>query len=623
LGQIAKEGLLITKMIRLLSGNEALALGAYHAGIRVATAYPGTPSTEILESVAQFDDVYAEWSTNEKVALEIALGAAYSGTRALVSMKHVGLNVAADPFFAASTTGIVGGLVVISCDDPEEHSSQGEQDNRHYAKFAKVPMLEPTDSQEAYELMHWAFDISEEFDTPVLVRSTTRISHCKAVVNVNRERESDLRAPSFNRSPEKFVMVPANARLRRRVMEERVVKLGTYVENFPMNEMLLADQKLGIISSGVAYQYAREIFKDASHLKLVTTYPIPADLVRRFAREVERIIVVEELDPFLEEEVSALGIPVAGKEFIPIIGELNPEIVENGAVQAGVLSTTSKPSLKSKAPAPQLPVRPPLLCAGCPHTATEFALRRLGFYNPCSVGETPQERKIPAQLKKGGLIVTGDIGCYTLGVYAPLFALDTTACMGASIGQALGLEKAGVPNKIVAVIGDSTFVHSGITSLVDVVYNQGSTTVIILDNETTAMTGHQGHPGTGISPTGKKIQQVKLENLARGIGVEDVNVVDAFDLEIIESTISRCVETDEPSVIISRGACPLNVRTSGTSFKADTEKCDSCYACLRIGCPAISVSDDKAWIDMNLCVGSSCAICAQVCPQKAIEESKG
>ena len=609
-------------MKQLLSGNEALALGAYHAGVRVATAYPGTPSTEILESIARFDDVYTEWSTNEKVALEVALGAAYAGVRSLVSMKHVGLNVASDPFMAASTTGIIGGLVIISCDDPGEHSSQGEQDNRHYAKMAKVPMLEPTDSQEAYELMDWAFNISEEFDTPVLLRSTTRISHCKTVVNVNRERKTDSRPASFTRSPEKFVMVPAYARLRRQAMEERIVKLRTYVEDFPLNEMLLADRKLGVISNGVAYQYAREAFKDASHLKLVTTYPIPANLVRRFAQEVERVVIVEELDPFIEEEVRYLGISVTGKEFVPIIGELTPEIVENGATQAGILSVPAKPSTKPVTSAPQLPARPPLLCAGCPHIATEFALRRLGFYNPCSVGDWPQERQVPAQLKKGGLIVTGDIGCYTLGVYAPLFALDTCACMGASIGQALGLEKAGVPNKIVAVIGDSTFVHAGITGLVDVVYNRGKTTVIILDNETTAMTGHQGHPGTGISARGTKTQAVKLETLAQGIGVNDVNVVNAFNLEAIESTISRCVETDEPSVIIVRGACPLHMKTSGTPLVVDSEKCDSCYTCLRIGCPAISVSEDKAWIDASLCVGSSCSICAQVCPKEAIEESK-
>lgn len=608
-------------MIKLLSGNEAFALGAYHAGIRVATAYPGTPSTEILESIARFDDVYAEWSTNEKVAMEVALGAAYGGVRALVSMKQVGLNVAADPFFAASTTGIAGGLVVISCDDPGIHSSQGEQDNRHFAKFAKVPMLEPTDSQEAYEIMHWAFNISEEFDTPVLVRSTTRLSHCKTVVNVNREREAVLKQPAFKRCPDKYVMVPTNARVRRQSMEERIVKLRTYVESFPLNEMITGSRKLGVIANGVAYQYAREVFKDASFLKLVTIYPVPTNLVRRFAKSVDRVVVVEELDPVIEDEVLRLGIPTAGKEFVPITGELNPEIVENGAAKDGLIPQPAKPNIKTITPAPApLPLRPPLLCPGCPHTATEFALRRLGFYNPCPTPDLPPEREALGQLKKSGLIVTGDIGCYTLGVYPPLLALDTTACMGASIGHAIGLEKAGVSNKIVAIIGDSTFMHSGITPLVDVVYNQANTTVIILDNETTAMTGHQAHPGTGVSAKGAKTQAVRLEDVARGVGVKDVNVVNAFDLEAIESTIRRCVEADAPSVIIVRGPCPLEAKISGTPLQVDREKCDSCYTCLRIGCPAISVLEDKAIIDASLCIGPSCNICSQVCPQEAFKE---
>ena len=510
-------------MKQLLSGNEAIALGAYHAGVVVATAYPGTPSTEIMENIARMDDVYTEWSTNEKVALEVGIGASYSGVRALVSMKHVGLNVAADPFFAVSTTGVVGGLVIVSCDDPGEHSSQGEQDNRHFARIAKVPMLEPTNSQDAYDLMEWAFTISEEFDTPVLLRSTTRISHCKTVVDVKRERRSDLRKPSFIRSPAKFVMVPSNARVRRQAMEERITKLQAYVEDFPLNEMLLADRKIGVISDGVAYQYAREVFKNASHLKLATIYPFPSNLISRFAGEVERVVVVEELDPYLEDEVRRLGIAVTGKEFIPIIGELDPEIVERGAIQAGLLQKISGPVPAPVSPATQLPARRPQLCAGCPHVAAEFVLRRLGF-RTTSPGK---------ELKEDEFIVTGDIGCYTLGVYPPLAALDTCACMGASIGKALGLEKAGVPNKIVAVLGDSTFMHSGITGLIDVVYNQGSNTIIILDNGTTAMTGHQGHPGTGISAKGAKTQAVELESLVKGCGVRDVTVVNAFDLKSI------------------------------------------------------------------------------------------
>jgi indolepyruvate ferredoxin oxidoreductase alpha subunit len=596
-------------MKQLLSGNEAIALGAYHAGVAVATAYPGTPSTEILQSIARMDGVYAEWAINEKVALEIGMGAAYSGVRALVSMKHVGLNVAADPFFAASTTGIVGGLVIVNCDDPGEHSSQGEQDNRHFAKIGKVPMLEPTDSQEAYDLMEIAFTMSEEFDTPVLLRSTTRISHCKTVVEAGKERRTDLRQASFQRSPAKYVMVPSNARVRRHAMEERVVKLRSYVEDFPLNEMILADRKLGVISNGVAYQYAREVFKDASHLKLTTIYPVPANLIRKFAQEVERVIVVEELDPFLEEEVRYLGIEVTGKAFIPIIGELNPEIVENAAMEAGILPPKS--ARQPKSPPPQLPPRRPQLCAGCPHVATEYVLRKLGFQSGGG-----------KELKEGEFVVTSDIGCYTLGVYPPLAALDTCACMGASIGQALGLEKAGLPNKTLAVLGDSTFMHSGITGLVDVVYSQGHTTVIILDNGTTAMTGHQGHPGTGVSVTGAKVQPVLLEKLAEGIGIRDVNVVNAFDVDALESTIKRCVENDEPSVIIARGPCSLADRTKRTPFAVDADECVGCFDCFDLGCPAITVSDDMAAIDPDMCVGSACGVCAQVCPQDAISESK-
>ena len=597
-------------MKQLLSGNEAIALGAYHAGVVVATAYPGTPSTEIMENIARMDDVYTEWSTNEKVALEVGIGASYSGVRVLVSMKHVGLNVAADPFFAVSTTGVVGGLVIVSCDDPGEHSSQGEQDNRHFARIAKVPMLEPTNSQDAYDLMEWAFNISEEFDTPVLLRSTTRISHCKTVVEVKGERRSDLRKPSFIRSPAKFVMVPSNARVRRQAMEERIIKLQAYVEDFPLNEMLLADRKLGVISDGVAYQYAREVFKDASHLKLTTIYPIPSNLISRFAHEVERVVVVEELDPYLEDEVRRLGIAVTGKEFIPIIGELDPEIVERGAIQAGLLQKISGPALAPVSPATQLPARRPQLCAGCPHVAAEFVLRRLGF-RTTSPGKELQEDEF---------IVTGDIGCYTLGVYPPLAALDTCACMGASIGKALGLEKAGVPNKIVAVLGDSTFMHSGITGLIDVVYNQGSSTIIILDNGTTAMTGHQGHPGTGISAKGAKTQAVELESLVKGCGVRDVTVVDAFDLKTIESNIKQAVANNEPSVIIVRGSCPLHTRAKSTPYKVDEDECIGCFDCLDVGCPAISILEDEAVIDSEVCTG--CGVCAQICPQGAISESK-
>jgi len=559
-----------------------------------------------MESISRFEEIYAEWSTNEKVAMEVGLGAAYAGVRAMVSMKQVGLNVASDPFFAASTTGVVGGLVVISCDDPGEHSSQGEQDNRHFARFAKVPMIEPTDSQEAYDLMGLAFDISERFDTPVLFRSTTRISHCKAVVDVTGERKAATTKASFKRSPEKFVMVPSYARIRRVAMEERIAKLQDYVEQFPFNEMIIADRKLGVISNGVAYQYAREVFKDASHLKLTTLYPLPVNLIKKFAKEVEKIIVVEELDPYIEEEVRRLGIAVEGKKLIPIIGELNPEIVENGAVKAGILKAAASSSAKTEPQPPKLPARRPQLCAGCPHVATEYTLRKLGV-----------RTKVPGvELAQSEIIVTSDIGCYTLGVYPPLAALDTCACMGASIGQALGLEKAGVKNKIVAVIGDSTFMHSGITGLIDVVYNQGTTTVIILDNNTTAMTGHQGHPGTGISAKGEKTTSVDIESLVRGIGIKDVNVINAFDLKAIEASIKRCVANNAPSVIIVRGACPLATKKKGAPLAVDADVCSGCLDCLKIGCPAITISDNLAVIDAEACSG--CGVCTQVCPNDAI-----
>lgn len=595
-------------MKQLISGNEAIALGAYHAGVSVCTAYPGTPSTEIMESLAHFSGIYTEWSVNEKVAMEVALGASYAGVRAMASMKHVGLNVASDPFMAAATTGVDGGLVVVECDDPGEHSSQGEQDNRHYARMAKVPMFEPTDSREAYELMDYAFRVSEEFDTPVLLRSTTRLSHCKTVVNVNGERPVNIKKPHFTPSPAKYVMVPSNARQRRYTMEDRIIKLREYVNRFPMNEMITADRKLGVISSGVSYQYAREVFKEASHLKLVTVYPFPDELIRKFAAGVDRIIVIEELDPFIEEEVQKLGIPVSGKSFIPIIGELSPEIVEKSAVEAGILPSGGRLFTVPAVPGTHLPPRPPLLCAGCPHMGAEYMFRKLGL-----AGSEPDEN---GRVDKNRIIVTGDIGCYTLGVYAPLFAIDTSACMGASIGQALGMEKAGITEKIIAVIGDSTFFHSGITGLIDVVYNQGTSTVVIMDNGTTAMTGHQGHPGTGISAAGSPLRTVSLENLVKGIGIEDVGVVNAFDLESIKTAIRKAVGDEKPSVVIVRGDCPNNVKTRKPPYRVEAQSCVNCQACLKLGCPALRTGDESVYIDIENCTG--CGICAQACPKKCI-----
>ena len=625
----------------LLSGNEAIALGAYHAGVAVAAAYPGTPSTEILESIATRSDLHAEWAPNEKVAMEVALGASYAGVRALVSMKHVGLNVAADPFFAASITGVCGGLVVVSADDPGMHSSQNEQDNRHYARFAKVPVLEPSDSQEAYELARVAFDLSERFDTPVMLRPTTRVSHSKSIVEYEEPAAIPRRRAAFARRPEKYVMIPAYARRRHPLVEERVARLAEYAESFPFNRAELQDRRIGIIGVGVAYQYAREVMPEASFLKLGMGYPLPARTIREFAGRVGRLLVVEELDPFVEEMVRAMGLEVEGKRFFPPVGELSAERVEEGFRMAGLLPTpsprlaspretgdrseeSSKPSADGKggeAPV-SLPQRPPVLCPGCPHTGAFFVLKRAGFYRGTADPEGPPARQILGRLKRGGVVVTGDIGCYTLSVLPPLLAIDTTGCMGASIGNAMGMEKAGLPNKVVAVIGDSTFLHSGITPLLDVVYNGGSVTTLILDNSTTAMTGHQEHPGTGVSAQGQRTRAVDLEKVVRGLGVEDVKVVCAFDLAALEAAVRDSVERQEPSVVIVRGPCSLRVRASGDPYIVDTEKCDGCSTCLRLGCPAIVRRGGKAAIEPVLCVGADCGLCRQVCPIDAIGDAK-
>lgn len=603
----------VTIMKKLLSGNEAIALGAYHAGVMVASAYPGTPSTEILESLSQFGDVYAEWSTNEKVAMEVGMGACYTGVRTMVSMKHVGLNVASDPFMAASITGVKGGLVVVSADDPGIHSSQDEQDNRLYAKLAKIPMLEPSDSQEAYDLIALAFDISEQFDTPVLFRTTTRISHSKSVVNISNSRATTQHQAMFKHDIPKHVMLPIYARIRRPLVEERLIKLAAYAETFPYNQIMWGERTLGIVSSGVAYQYAREVFPNASFLKFGMTYPLPHNLIRQFAENVDRLIVIEELDPFLQEHIQAMGVKVNGKEFIPRIGELNPFIVEKAAISDGLISEPAKENLVS--PPSSLPGRPPLLCPGCPHSGIFFVLSTMGQRAKLldATGKAKQD--------ESKMIITGDIGCYTLGTFPPLRVLDTTACMGASIGQALGMEKAGVNTRIVAVIGDSTFLHSGITGVVDAVYNKGKITIVILDNSTTAMTGHQEHPGTGISAKGEKTKSVELERLVRGIGVDDVKVVNAFDIKALRAAVKNSIDNPELSVIIVRGACAVRIRKRSSPSVIDTDKCDQCGTCLMIGCGAIQKENEQIYIDTALCAGEICTICQQICPKQAISAS--
>ena len=608
MGKLCYDWYNMSEMRRLLSGNEAFALGAYHAGVKVAAAYPGTPSTEILEAIARFDDVYAEWSTNEKVAMEVVLGASNAGVRSMASMKQVGLNVASDPFMAASTTGVDGGLVVICADDPGAHSSQGEQDNRHYARLAKVPMLEPGDSQEAYDFMVHAFDISEQSDTPVMVRTTTRISHSKTVVDVKRERALPDRKPQFKYNAAKYVMLPAHARLRHPLMEERLVKLAEYAETCPLNQVIWNGRDLGIVTSGVAYQYAREVFPKASFLKLGMTYPLPHKLLRDFASKVKRLLVVEELDPFLQENLQAMGIEAIGKEFIPRVGELNPDIIYEAGQKAGLLPESPRRKIESGV---ELPRRPPLLCPGCPHTGIFFVLSSLG--QRANLAKARDKA-----LADSPLIITGDIGCYTLGTYPPLLAMDTCACMGASIGEALGMAKANIDKKVIAVIGDSTFLHSGITGLVDGVYNKAPITLVILDNGTTAMTGHQEHPGTGISAQGQEMQKVELEPLVRGIGVRDVSVVDAFNIKELRSRVRSALEKPELSVIIVRGACAVRLPKRGEPRAIDTDTCNLCGACLLLGCSAIQKTDERFHIEASLCVGDSCAVCQQICPKQAI-----
>ena len=599
----------MTKTVQLLSGNEALALGAYHAGVQVAAAYPGTPSTEILENLARFKDIYAEWSTNEKVAMEVGMGACYTGARTIVSMKHVGLNVASDPFMAASMTGVIGGLVVVCADDPQILSSQNEQDNRHYARLAKVPMLEPSDSQEAYDLMGYAFDISEEFDTPVMLRTTTRISHSTSVVEATRSRVVKNAQPAFHYNVRKYVMLPVNALPRHSLAEERMVRLADYTETFPLNRIEWGDRALGIVSSGVAYQYAAESFPGASFLKLGMSWPLPRKMIKEFADGVDRLIVIEELDPFIQDNILSMGIEVTGKEFIPLVGELNTRIVTESCSGAGLLPESEKGEILP--PAEGLPKRPPLLCPGCPHSGIYFVLNSIGQRSKLLDPDItePQEPK---------LIVTGDIGCYTLGAYPPLNVLDTTACMGAGIGQALGMERAGIKNKVVAVIGDSTFMHSGITGLVDAVYNEGHITILILDNRTTAMTGHQEHPGTGISAQGQEKTAIDLESLARGIGVKDIKVINAFDIKALRDGVKDSLNREEVSVVIVRGACAVRVRKRANPRVVDTDTCTQCGVCLGLGCPAIQNRDGQVFIEPTLCAGDICTICEQLCPQNAI-----
>lgn len=600
-------------MKRLLSGNEAVAHGAWEAGVTVASAYPGTPSTEILEHLARFPGVYAEWAPNEKVALDTAIGAAYAGRRALASMKHVGLNVAADALFYAAMTGAEAGLVVISADDPSMHSSQNEQDNRQFAKFARVPCLEPADSQEAKDLTVAAFDLSEQFDTPVLLRLTTRLCHTSSLVEVGTRRDFPPRIEKFPRNPAKYVMIPANARKRHPVIEQRILELAEFAETYEHNRIEMRAASLGIITAGVAYQYARDVFPEASTLKLGLVYPLPRRMIADFARRVERLIVLEELDPFIEEQVRLMGIEMYrpdGREsypntktIFPLTGELDPASVRAAAVDAGLLQAAPPPVPPTgKEAAINLPGRPPVLCAGCPHRSTLYVLHKIG------------------------LPINGDIGCYTLGVIPPLSAQDTCGCMGAGIGVAHGASVAGDSERHFAVLGDSTFFHTGIPALLNVAYNKSDVITIIMDNRITGMTGHQENPGTGRTLQQKETVQIELEPLVRALGIPRVATVDALAVESIEKTLKAWLKEEGPAVLIARHACALlpEERKLWTPLRVVEEKCNGCTICFRIGCPAILKSDKMdakynrplAEIDPQMCTG--CEICAQVCPRDAI-----
>ena len=586
------------KDVRPLTGNEAIARGAWEAGVRVAAAYPGTPSTEIMESLAKYpaEDLHAQWSTNEKVALDVAIGASFAGSRALASMKHVGLNVAADAFMSQAYIGVNGGLVLAVCDDPGIHSSQNEQDSRIYGQFATVPVLEPSDAQEALDLTRLAFDLSEQFDTMVIVRGTTRLSHTRSPVAIGARTEHPSRG--FLENPAKNVMIPAHARRRHTAVFEREAKLKEYLETSPINRWETGDASFGVITAGTCYPYVREVLPNASVLKLGASWPLPEGLLRRYCESVERVFVVEELEPVIEKELRALGIKAEGKQFFPREGEFSPEILRAGFEKAGVLAPRAQRAGWAIEPL----VRPPVLCAGCPHTSSFMAVRA------------------------SGARVAGDIGCYTLACLDPLRGLDTTVSMGSSIGNAVGMAMAGDTKPVMATIGDSTFLHAGIPSLINAVYNQANITVLLLDNHITAMTGGQEHPGTGKTLRGEDAPKVDYEALVRAIGVKWVRTVDSYDLAQMYQTLREAIAHRGVSVIISNRPCVLDpVKIKGPALAIVNELCNACQSCMNLGCPALTWGDDsfegrhKVKIDQSLCIG--CTLCAQVCTVDCIKPS--
>ncbi|MBE6949248.1 MAG: indolepyruvate ferredoxin oxidoreductase subunit alpha [Ruminococcaceae bacterium] len=574
-------------MKKLMLGNEAAARGLYEAGCGVVSSYPGTPSTEVTEFAAKYNEMYSEWAPNEKVAMEVAFGASFAGKRSFCGMKHVGLNVAADPLFTIAYTGVNAGMVIGVADDPGMHSSQNEQDSRHYAIAAKLPMVEPSDSGECLNFTKAAFDLSEKFDTPVILRLCTRVSHSQSIVELSDRVEKEL-AP-YEKKASKYIMMPGNAKLRHPIVEQRTLDLIAYSEDCTFNRVEMGGTELGIITSGTSYQYAKEVFGDsASFLKLGLVNPLPVQLIKDFASKVDKLVVIEELDGIIETHCKALGLEVEGKSLFSPIGEYSQNIVAK---------TLGKEPGVGAAIADPIPPRPPVMCAGCPHRGL--------FYT----------------LKKNKAIVMGDIGCYTLGAVQPLAAMDATICMGASISGLHGLNTArgeDTEGRAVAVIGDSTFMHSGVTGLIDIAYNGTNSTVIILDNSITGMTGHQQNPTTGYNIKGDPAGKIDLEALCKSIGINRVRVVDPYNLKECDTAIKEELKAKEPSVIISRRPCALLKYVKHKApLTVNAEKCRSCKSCMRIGCPAISMVDGIAKIDNTLCVG--CGVCQQLCAFDALE----
>lgn len=578
-------------MKELMLGNKAIARGLYEAGCKVISSYPGTPSTEITEEAAKYDEIYCEWAPNEKVATEVAFGASLRGARSACAMKHVGLNVAADPLFTLSYTGVTGGMVIFVADDPAMHSSQNEQDSRHYAIASKVPMLEPADSAEAKEFVKEAYRISEEYDTPVLFRMCTRIAHSQDAVELGDRVEVPV--GDYEKKPQKYIMAPANAIKRHPFVEERTKKLQQLGESSFLNRVEMGGTEMGIICGGTCYQYVKEVFGDkVSVLKIGLVNPLPVDLIKDFASKVDKVYVVEELDGIIESHLKNIGVDCVGKELFPPIGEFNQNTIRKafGIPMTEVVTADS-----------DIPVRPPVMCPGCPHRGM--------FYT----------------LAKNNITVLGDIGCYTLGSAAPLFAIDSTLCMGASVSGIHGFNKAGkeeTEKKTVCVIGDSTFMHSGMTGLVNIAYNGSNSTVIIVDNSITGMTGHQQNPTTGYNIKGDPAAAVNLEELCHAIGIKRVTVVDPYDLEQCEKVVKEELAVEEPSVIISRRPCMLlkYVKVK-PAVEVKEDKCVGCKQCLKLGCPAISVKDGKAKVDDTQCVG--CNVCTQLCKVGAMVQKEG